>query len=75
MEARIDVSHRADRDDARPHKLTFDVAAAMLGERIKKSRVAAPDRRWHVRPQLLVISRDLAARGIVALRAGPRVFR
>jgi len=36
MEARIDVSHRADRDDARPHKLTFHVAAAMLRERIKK---------------------------------------
>jgi hypothetical protein len=44
----IDVSHRADRDDACPHKLTFPVTAAMLRERITKIRLAAPDRRWHL---------------------------
>ena len=42
-DARIDFTHRADRDDARPHKLTFQVVAAMLRERIKKSRVAASE--------------------------------
>ena len=42
MEARIDLSHRADRDDARPHKLTFHVTAAMLRERITISASPRP---------------------------------
>ena len=43
-DARIDFTHRADRDDARPHKLTFQVVAAMPGTNgLKKSRVAASE--------------------------------
>ena len=42
MEARIDLSHRADCDDAHPQKLTFHFAAAMLANGLRSTASPRP---------------------------------